>query len=319
VSPNDDSFPSWAPRWDQLVRTLVLSNSFSANTWRTSRNTEPYITFSDNSDSILVGSFHFDLVKDIDDNLAQIYHPMLKMTERISSKPEDFRSAFKELWEQKGSKCTTYTYGEQRECAFAATLTAGADTGFPSFQGEPFNHLDFRAAYYSIDHTPNAEQKPAVPGISDLDTELEKLSFGKQELSLEAASVNLGQDSSKTNPLPGLVRAIDQATSTDGYRCEFHFSLQRCNETGRQFFTTEKGYMGFGPPTLQPGDDICVFFLCGEIAPFALQKGEEESSSSRENTTYRLGGECYLHGIMRGEAMEELQAGTLKEEAFDIR
>jgi hypothetical protein len=75
--------------------------------------------------------------------------------------------------------------------------------------------------------------------------------------------------------------------------------------------------MGFGPPTLQSGDDICVFF--GGVAPFALQKHEEESFSSRENTTYRLGGKCCLHGIMHGESMDELQAGTLKEEIFDIR
>jgi hypothetical protein len=176
--------------------------------------------------------------------------------------------------------------------------------------------LDFRAAYCSVDHTLNAEQNTTVLEISDLDTELKKPRVGKQELGLEAVAVNLSQDSSKTTPLLNLMRATDQVTSTDKYRCEFHFVLQRCNETGRQFITTEKGYMGFGPPTLQPGDDICLFF--GEFAPFTVQKREEESSSSREKVTYRLVGECYLHGIMYREAMDELQAGTLKEEIFDI-
>jgi hypothetical protein len=53
----------------------------------------------------------------------------------------------------------------------------------------------------------NAGQKATVSEISDLDTELEKLRVGEQELGLEAASVNLSQDSSKMKPLPGLVRA----------------------------------------------------------------------------------------------------------------
>ncbi|KAH8789969.1 hypothetical protein F5882DRAFT_267251, partial [Hyaloscypha sp. PMI_1271] len=77
---------------------------------------------------------------------------------------------------------------------------------------------------------------------------------------------------------------------------------------GRRFFTTEKGYMGLGPPTLQPGDVICVIF--GGITPFALRKQESDFSSSSQNIRYRLVGECYLHGIMHGEAINELEEGT---------
>jgi hypothetical protein len=75
------------------------------------------------------------------------------LTEDLNAEPERYKPTFKEIWEQKGSKCTAYADEEQQESAFAATLTAGADTGFPSFQGKPFNHLDFRAAYDPISHS----------------------------------------------------------------------------------------------------------------------------------------------------------------------
>jgi hypothetical protein len=152
-----------------------------------------------------------------------------------------------------------------------------------------------------------------------LDNKIKKPSVGEETVGLEAASSIPSLDSSKTRPLPNPLQSTENnlVGTREGYRCEFHFALQKCNETGRRFFTTEKGYMGFGPPTLQPGDDVCVIF--GGITPFALRKRKWESSPSSENTTYSLVGECCLHGIMRGEAMDELQGDTLKQEIFDVR
>lgn len=65
----------------------------------------------------------------------------------------------------------------------------------------------------------------------------------------------------------------------------------------RSFFTTEHGYMGVGPQCLQIGDKVCV--LANGNVPFVLRSvGESEEE-------WRLVGECYLHGIMDGEAVEK--------------
>jgi hypothetical protein len=63
--------------------------------------------------------------------------------------------------------------------------------------------------------------------------------------------------------------------------------------------TTKKGYVGFVPKKSAVGDRI--FVLMGCDVPLVLRpcgKG-----------VYRLVGECYVHGIMKGEAMEALDKG----------
>jgi hypothetical protein len=64
--------------------------------------------------------------------------------------------------------------------------------------------------------------------------------------------------------------------------------------SGRNFFVTEKGYIGIGPLNIRAGDSICLFL--GGITPFAVRKVDRE--------TFNLVGECYVHGIMSGEALE---------------
>jgi hypothetical protein len=64
----------------------------------------------------------------------------------------------------------------------------------------------------------------------------------------------------------------------------------------RTFIITQKGYMGLGPAYTQPGDKIYV--LAGGQVPFILRPTENIG-------VFSLVGECYVHGIMDGEATEE--------------
>ena len=75
----------------------------------------------------------------------------------------------------------------------------------------------------------------------------------------------------------------------------------------RRLFTTSKGYIGLGPSTLREGDLVCVLF--GGIVPFTLRQ---------EDGVYRLIGESYVHGLMHGEAIEEMRDDQLSEMTFDI-
>lgn len=66
----------------------------------------------------------------------------------------------------------------------------------------------------------------------------------------------------------------------------------------RRLCITENGYMALAPAEADEGDLVCVFL--GGQTPFVLRPSLGK---------YRLVGQCYVHGIMFGEAMEELRSG----------
>ena len=76
-----------------------------------------------------------------------------------------------------------------------------------------------------------------------------------------------------------------------------------CNN--QKFFTTAKGRYGLGPYTIQKGDICCVLF--GAEIPFILRP-------TNTKPYYRLVGGCYIHGIMRGEAIRWRKDGLLVEQ-----
>ncbi|XTI95877.1 hypothetical protein V2W45_1350248 [Cenococcum geophilum] len=74
----------------------------------------------------------------------------------------------------------------------------------------------------------------------------------------------------------------------------------------RKFFITEKGYFGVGPACME--NDL-VYILYGRRVPFLLRP---------KNNFYHLVGECYVHGIMDGEAITMLEARRLSEASFEV-
>lgn len=66
------------------------------------------------------------------------------------------------------------------------------------------------------------------------------------------------------------------------------------------FFTTYKGYMGLCDQP-QPNDEIWILF--GGSVPFIVRPYPDESEDAG---SYSLVGDCYVHGIMDGEAVEAL-------------
>ncbi|CAG7556487.1 unnamed protein product [Fusarium equiseti] len=63
-----------------------------------------------------------------------------------------------------------------------------------------------------------------------------------------------------------------------------------------QIAKTEKGMIGLVPRVAEPGDRIYV--LNGGAVPFVLRKGKRLLNGCR------LVGECYIHGLMNGEALQ---------------
>lgn len=65
---------------------------------------------------------------------------------------------------------------------------------------------------------------------------------------------------------------------------------------GRCFFCTyPTRYMGIGPDHMRAGDTIAIFF--GARTPFIIRPDEDTGH-------FRLIGDCYIHGLMDGEALE---------------
>lgn len=77
----------------------------------------------------------------------------------------------------------------------------------------------------------------------------------------------------------------DQAEKFANWATTLCIRMKRCG--------TMKGYVGHVPKGAQIGDVICV--IAGAAVPFALRETAEG---------YRVVGQCYLHGIMEGEALQ---------------
>jgi hypothetical protein len=73
----------------------------------------------------------------------------------------------------------------------------------------------------------------------------------------------------------------------------------------RSFVITEKGYVGLGPWIAKPGDVCCL--IPGSRVPFVLREFQGR------DTCFRLVGEAYLHGLMRGEVFDLIGREDLKE------
>jgi hypothetical protein len=96
-------------------------------------------------------------------------------------------------------------------------------------------------------------------------------------------------------------------------RVAYEYSAHEMTK-GRKYFTTSNGYMGLGPNTLQSGDIVCIPYGCK--VPHVVRVVPE--TNLPEEKSYRLVGECYVHGIMDGEAIEHRDEWCLAEETFNI-
>ncbi|KAH8680720.1 hypothetical protein BX600DRAFT_491068 [Xylariales sp. PMI_506] len=141
---------------------------------------------------------------------------------------------------------------------------------------------------------------------------------------MQSSRENPQQFSIQTNLLDQL-RADDQLRSlptteaintfkhqkVGGYGCDcnkeancklhnFHNGFKKYSSR-RQIFRTELAYLGLGPRGAKSGDEI--WLVAGARTPFILRRMGGRNTD--EPARFRLVGECYIHGVMHGEALEE--------------
>ena len=88
-------------------------------------------------------------------------------------------------------------------------------------------------------------------------------------------------------------------------RRQVHVSMRNAT-FGRRLFWTAEGYMGLGPAAAKVGDQICV--LHGGQVLYVLR--------ARSANEHEFVGECYVHGLMDGEAMAMQMSLDLPDEKF---
>jgi hypothetical protein len=181
-----------------------------------------------------------------------------------------------EIWSIQQDKHIPYPTGENMDEAFAQTLTMSGSN--PTAQGEETYHgIDFQHFCVAIyEHTVSIFLKEGrAADIEHLNKEWKEEYCRLQSL-----------------------------VKTHTILPTFSNDLQK-NLIGRTLFATKSGYMGIGDNALEPGDLVCV--LLGGRTPYILRPAEGRK--------YRFIGECYLHGIMYGEALIE---GLTREELFTL-
>ena len=83
----------------------------------------------------------------------------------------------------------------------------------------------------------------------------------------------------------------------DERNMDFNMYIGGMQTTPFRSFITRKGYIGVGPHTLLPNDQICI--LHGAHTPHVLRP-----RSGQRRGTFLIG-DAYVHGIMDGEIMGE--------------
>jgi hypothetical protein len=102
---------------------------------------------------------------------------------------------------------------------------------------------------------------------------------------------------------------LDSTYCSDLSPYEYKYRRQEARAaTRRSFFVTPRGYMGLGPMSIQPGDAICILYGCDR--PLILR---------RDGQLFAIIGECYVDGIMFGEALQGVKAGQFEERTFNIK
>lgn len=84
---------------------------------------------------------------------------------------------------------------------------------------------------------------------------------------------------------------------------EIWSEVKKQRTPARKVFHTTNGFIGLGPRDMRFNDKIYLLF--GGSVPYVLRPKDKHS--------YRLVGECYIHGIMDGERYERMDADEIQE------
>lgn len=113
---------------------------------------------------------------------------------------------------------------------------------------------------------------------------------------------------SHANPPPDICYPNTQNLDVDNFEASKYWTAFKKYSIGRRYFVTSRGLMGIGPCDVQKSDVVVVLF--GGKVLHVLRPGRKNE--------YRLVGECYVQGVMNGEAVTQHRARGGKDEIFTL-
>lgn len=111
-----------------------------------------------------------------------------------------------------------------------------------------------------------------------------------------------GDDDTKSNKSETFIAALKIVRRRKANWKKF---VYRCDGViSRRFFMTRSsGHIGLGPALMEAQDRVCVLF--GGPVPYVIRPTEMPGR-------YHFVGECYVHGMMEGQAVQLWERGELK-------
>lgn len=104
---------------------------------------------------------------------------------------------------------------------------------------------------------------------------------------------------------PDIIRTLE-AHAPGGQSGRFYMHVRHCCVYA-VFFTTSRGHQGSAYQTVEQSDIVTI--LLGSRVPMILH---------RHGSAYRLVSDCYIDGLMDGEAVDMWQNGELELQSFEI-
>jgi len=270
----DENLPSWVPHWEIVYRATLapwdVDDRFSA-----AKGFSLRLQDGIDSDSLVVEGI---IVGVVGYGLDYMWHDVDISSLRLQAMGAFFKT-------------------EPGLRLLARTLTAGKN-----WYGSLVDHGDEALADFSAYLLELSKRKPQERNTNTFDQNYYLSNYSEWDI-----KGTLESDPSIEAILEKLAAAGDAARFLET-------AIPVCER--RRMFLTMNGFLGIGPDCVQEGDIVCV--LSGGDLPFILRPVQPKSEPHNEPEItalhseqssakhYRLVGECYVEGLMNGEAISAL-------------
>ncbi|KAI0808826.1 hypothetical protein GGR55DRAFT_696525 [Xylaria sp. FL0064] len=268
--------PSWAPLWSQERRTISLFHEIFNAHYGQRLALGPIDTL----DTLSAKGYTFEKVQHVT-NMKLPYRS--QSSEGVHYPPREEDKAFvTQAWD-----LASKSMERLREANADAIANHGAGRLLPSYR---FLEDTLPAFLYTL--VGNANDSLGE-GRADGSDEMIKSGEAWVMAHIDACSSQMSNLRRLRNVLKGMF----------SYGADLVFQssfLRAC--TGRRFFTTQNGFFGIGPASIEEKDIVAV--VMGVPVPIVLRAVEDLNSDLKK---YIVVGECYVHGIMDGELVKARQ------------
>ena len=262
--------PSWVPDWSTELPCMSFGISENDEEYHACGKDFGLTTIPACSDSVSVSlkGRIIDTVKSYYDERPEAHYETVDGAREAATRYNEWLLHLCHIFPEKYIYPTGAPYFPD---VLSHTLVAGRNrTNRLSTHSIDTQFVDFFAMVFLSSDTQGDKMKDLIP-----------------ELIAERAAILLTLD--KEDPASSLIS--QSKTLREAYESSEQYDKRVRKE--RKFFTTKKNYVGLAPLLIQENDIICLIY--GARVPFLIRR--------RVRGDYHLVGECYMHGLMRGEGM----------------